>query len=204
MPVRIVSGLLGTTWRSIARLQWQPTLSSHDPNPPITINTGSQSFTLVVDPGSFVWTGIVASLLYKRLIAATGGVYVWTGTAATLFRAITLVAAAGSYSEVGTAASLLYNRLVAANTVAYALTGSAASLLRAAILVAVAGSYSETGSAASLLYGRLISGETVLFVWTGANVTFNYNQGGGVSGYSTSPLLGASGAIRVGALGKGQ
>ena len=204
MPVRIVSGLLGTTWRSIARLQWQPTLTSHDPNPPITINTGSQSFTLVVDSGTFSEVGTAASLLYNRLVAATGGAYTWTGTATTLSKVFTMAALGGTYNETGAVVSLLYNRLIAANSASYAETGSAATLLRALLLIAATGSYAETGSDASILYGRLVSGETVAFVWDGTNVTFSYNQGGGVSGYSTSPLLGASGAIRVGALGKGQ
>lgn len=202
MPNRRVSGLLGTTQRSIARLQWQPTLTAHDPNPPLTLESSVGAITLIADSGVFSWTGTAASLLYNRLVAAAGGVYTWTGTAATLSKIVTLVAAAGSYSEVGTAASLLYNRLVAANTVAYALSGSDASLLRALLLVANSASYVHSGSVASTLYNRAISGETVAFVWTGTSVTFNYNQpeqGAGTTGYAI--ILSGAGATRIGALG---
>ena len=37
------------------------------------------AFTLVADPGSYSWTGSAASLLYNRLVLATGGLVLHTG-----------------------------------------------------------------------------------------------------------------------------
>ena len=62
------------------QIQWQPTLTSHDPNPPIPINEGSvTNYTLDIDLGTYTLTGNSLELVPVLVMAVDAGSYTITG-----------------------------------------------------------------------------------------------------------------------------
>ena len=80
-----------------SQLMWQPSRTSHDPNPPLPIETGGLSITLVkatvawlgtaagtnarlqftVPSGAWLWSGIASGLNAKLQMALTIGIWRW-------------------------------------------------------------------------------------------------------------------------------
>ena len=62
---------------SAGSLQWAPTLTSHDPNPPITLESGAGGISVNVGLGEAVFTGFVPVLEISEeeelLPAVSGG-----------------------------------------------------------------------------------------------------------------------------------
>ena len=86
----------------------------------------------------------------NKSIAADGGSYAITGTAALLEFGFEVAADGGSYAVTGAAASLEYGREVAADGGTYILSGGTASLERGFEVVAGGGSYTITGTDVTL------------------------------------------------------
>jgi hypothetical protein len=93
--------------------------------------------------------------------------------------AFTIAAAGGSYALSGTAAGLFAGRKVDAGAGSYALSGAAASLLAGRKLAVNSGSYAISGTAAGLRAARLLSAGGGSYVITGQDVTLIYTPGGG-------------------------
>lgn len=111
---------------------------------------GVTQYTLSVDAGSYLLSGTAASLLYGRLVVASGGTYVLSGTTAGLLVGYWVDATAGTYLLSGTAAGLLYGRVLSSSGGLYLLAGTDANFLRTYVLDPVSGLYLLTGTAATL------------------------------------------------------
>jgi uncharacterized membrane protein len=109
-----------------------------------------------------------------------GGIYVVTGTDATLTKAVaskTLAANGGSYAVTGTAASLEFGREVLALSGSYTINGTAANLERGREVLALSGSYAVTGTAALLEYGREVVADAGSYAITGTDATLTKSGG---------------------------
>jgi len=129
---------------------------------PLSADPGSYTWTgtvastlkaskVAANPGSHLWSGTAASLLYNRKIAANTGSYTWTGTDATLRKGITMAADPGSSAWIGTAASLLKTSRIAADAGSFTWTGTAAVLSKLITFTASPGAYLLTGASAILV-----------------------------------------------------
>ena len=79
---------------------WQPTLTNHDPSPPITLESpviGGTNYTITASGGAFTHTGQAVSLKRGLKVQATSASYLASGTAAVLRGAPKLVSAAAVY-----------------------------------------------------------------------------------------------------------
>ena len=113
-----------------AELQWQPTLTVHDPNPPIVLETpAGGSFTLVVEAGTYAHVGTAATLKAGRYVGALVGAYSESGTAATLKVGRYVSVTGGSYVHTGATATLKAGRLLAGTNGSYSMSGTDATLI---------------------------------------------------------------------------
>ncbi len=125
---------------------WAAFLLSFKPAPSGT------AYTLVADGASFGITGIVQPVNAQRVVAVTTGTYILTGVAATLAKTRLLVAEAGAYAISGVDQMLVSARSFAAAAGAYTLSGKAAVLLKTRLLPSNTGSYSISGHQAALVW----------------------------------------------------
>jgi len=79
-------GLRGARLWNPARLQWAPTLTAHDPNPPINLESpaGASPQTLAATACTITLTAAVAALSTSVLLAAGGNGVTLTAPDATL------------------------------------------------------------------------------------------------------------------------
>jgi hypothetical protein len=132
---------------------------------------GPQALTLSTGVGSYVLTGIAATLAKTKILVATAGSYALTGVAATLKSARHLLTGVGTYSVTGIAATIHKNwQPLVATAGSYALTGVAASLTSTRHLVATAGSYALTGVSAILKSARHLTAAPGSYVLTGVAI----------------------------------
>ena len=156
-------------------LQWQPSLTVHDPNPPITLEspTGG-AFSLAAAEGSYTLSGTATTLKAGRYVGASGVSYTHAGTVATLKAGRYISGAAGAFNESGTAAILKAGRYISGAAVSYLWTGTAASLIYTPVsgftLVAASGSFALAGTSATLFGGRYLSGAAGSYLQTGTAV----------------------------------
>lgn len=136
--------------------------------------TGDASVTVTVSD-SAAWAQF-AIAPGDPVLAAGGGSYAESGTAAGLEHGRRLDAAAGTFTESGTAASLEVGYRVDAAAGSHAVSGSVATLLRAYVLAAESGSYSESGAAAGLLHGRRVDAGGGSFAQSGAASALVYDR----------------------------
>lgn len=141
--------------------------------PTITVSAGA---SLVVDSGSYTWTGQAASLKYGSLVAANAGSYAWTGQTASLEFGSLVAADSGSYTWTGQDASFLLDTAVVAEAGSYVWTGQDASLELGALVSAEAGSYSWTGQDASLEFGAAVVAEAGSYAWTGQDASLEFGS----------------------------
>ena len=149
---------------------------------------GGGAFSVAANGGSYSITGTAASLEVGKLVSAGSGSYAISGTAASLEHSYPLTASGGSYVVSGSAASLLHSSLVSAGSGVYTISGAAATLSKTIPIIAGSGSYSISGTDASLEYGRLVvagSGSYVV-VGTDANLEFGRLVSAAGGSYSIS------------------
>jgi hypothetical protein len=136
-------GLWGAGLWNPARLQWAPTLTSHDPNPPITLENAA---------GGGGVSGTLSQTLGALIAAGTAGVAV-SGSAGLTLGALTLTATA-TVAVSGTGAATL-GVLTEVGTGAVAVGGSLARTLGTLTAlgsggISVSGSLAQTLGALSL------------------------------------------------------
>jgi hypothetical protein len=114
----------------------------------LVLKPASAGYTLAADGGSYAVTGTAASLEMGREVAADAGSYAVTGQAASLEHNYEITATGGSYSVTGSSADVVREFIVLGGS--YAITGSTAALEHGREVVAGSGSYAVTGSDATL------------------------------------------------------
>lgn len=145
------------------------------------------TYTLTADAGSVAISGTAAAVLYNRKLIAAAGVYLLTGTAATLSKVFKLTAAAGTVTLSGTAATLRVSRKLSAAPASFVITGTAATLRKVFALTAAAGTVTISGTAASFRLTRKLTASAGSVAITGiaANVV------------RARKLVAASGAVAI-------
>lgn len=139
--------------------------------------------TITADVGSYIYTGVAASLLWGHQLTggAAVGSYSITGVAATIGRNLQLTggAAVGNYALTGQTAGLLKNYQLTAGAAvgSYNLTGQTASLLKGFQLTggAASGSYTYIGVDANMFVdttGYTITADEGTYAITGVAATF--------------------------------
>lgn len=115
-------------------------------------------YTLNADGGIFTYSGAAASTLFNRRLSADGR----------------------SFSYSGASSALRLNRLLAANGSAFSYTGASADLLLNRMLSADGASFAYSGAAATLTYtqitGFVLNADGGSFSTVGGNVEFIYAQ----------------------------
>ena len=169
--------------------QWQPTNTAHDPNPPITLESGGGgspvNYALTCAIGSYAIAGQAATLTVGRRMALDAGAYAVAGQAATLKVARRLTLDAGAYAITGQAATLIVSRRLTLDPGSYAVTGQAATLDYVPgasavnyVLDLAPGAYNYLGNAATLTVARNFALEPGSYIYTGKAATLDYVQGG--------------------------
>ena len=169
--------------------QWQPTNTAHDPNPPITLESGGGgspvNYALTCAVGSYAIAGQAATLTVGRRLALAAGAYAVAGQAATLTVARRLTLDAGAYAITGQAATLIVARRLTLDPGSYAVTGQAATLDYVPgasavnyVLDLAPGAYNYLGNAATLTVARNFALEPGSYIYTGKAATLDYVQGG--------------------------
>ncbi len=138
-------------------------------------NTGGSTYTLAAAGGSYALSGTAATVKVARKIAAANGTLVVTGSAAGLLRASKLAAGAGSYSMVGTAVTFRLGKALTAQPGAFALAGTAAALKAARRIATSGGAYSLTGTAVALERAAVLSAGGGSYTLTGASAGLYYS-----------------------------
>jgi hypothetical protein len=123
------------------------------------------------DTGMYFLTGTPAVLTKGgRIMSAAAGVYVLTGSNATLRISRKITADPGMYSLTGKDARLLFGRRLVADPGVYTMTGNdaAISYIIGYFLRAEKGSYAMQGTPARLLVGRRLVANPGSYAWTGS------------------------------------
>lgn len=124
-------------------------------------------YSLVIDAGSFAWSGQTVGLFKGSKIAIVTGAYTEAGQVVSLLKGSKIPIVAGSYALSGQGVSLLRDALIDIAAGSYIETGQVLTLLRDAKIPIVAGSFLWTGLAAILIYSEAEEDITVIFF--GAN-----------------------------------
>lgn len=111
----------------------------------ISAQPSGTAYTITAALGTFILTGIAATLTSARKITAAFGSFTLTGIAATFSKSKGFSAAVGMYALTGTATAFKRASKVTAAFGSFVLTGEAASLSRVLRLIAAAGQYVLTG-----------------------------------------------------------
>lgn len=180
---------------SPGRIQWNPTVTYHDPNPPIklenvndflTAETGSyilsgqvaaltdnaDPFKLVVDGGVYTLTGQTANFGYSARVVGEQGSYTLSGQAAIFGYIRVILAESGSYSHTGHDVDFRNERMLA-EPAEYLFSGRSVNFIFGhAPLVAAQGSYTLAGQVASL--GSSLASASGYYTLVGQDVTFNF------------------------------
>lgn len=145
--------------------------------------------TLAANGGSYSITGTAATLERGRELSADGGTYAITGTAAALERGREVAANGGAYIVTGTNASLELGRELLAAGDSYTISGTDATLVKASVgatvIIADPGTYTITGQDGSLEWGRLHSAEPGVYAISGTDASLVHVTATPVS-YGTS------------------
>ena len=148
----------------------------------LTADTGSYSLTgqisnlkagykMIADTGSYTLTGI--SVLFKRgygIIAETGQ-YILSGINTGLKQALKLTAGTGNYSLSGIGAGLKAGYKIVASVGQYTLSGISAGLLTGYKLIAETGSYTLSGVASTLKLTSKLVASVGSYILTGIEAT---------------------------------
>jgi hypothetical protein len=163
-------------------MQWAPTLTVHDPNPPITLNDPvGGAFSIIAALGSYSKTGLAGTLVSGRLTKAD----------------------AGGYNETGSATGLAYGRVIAALSSSYSISGSAATILAARPFTATLGAYTVSGIAATLLADHPFFADFGSYTVVGFEIDTIQGGGyGGGHGYLMCIIIGGGSGIQMGSLGE--
>ena len=154
--LRLQKGVNGFRGDRPTERQWQPTNTAHDPNPPITLESGGGgspvNYALTCAVGSYAIAGQAATLTVGRRLALSAGAYAYAGNDANLVVGRNLPLDAGSYSYVGNDAALQVGKALALESGAYAYTGNDIGLVVGRNLPLDSGSYDYVGNDATLTY----------------------------------------------------
>lgn len=159
--------------------------------------TASSNKTLAASGGSYTLTGTAATPKLGRNTAAGAGSYAITGTAATPRKGQVVAAGVGSYALTGTAATTLHAWRPSATAGSYTFTGTAASPRRNLPLIAGSGSYLLTGTAASPLHAWKPTAGAGAYALTGtaASPLHGWKVAAGAGSYA---LTGTDASLRRG------
>lgn len=129
------------------------------------------STTLAANGGSYAVTGTAATLKFGRLLTSVAGSYAIGGTAANLVIGKGLEALGGSYAVTGAAATLLRSLRANADGASYSISGAVANPLVGRAVVAGGGSYAITGGPAAFVKGFGLPANGGTYTITGAAAT---------------------------------
>lgn len=131
--------------------------------------SGANNYTLLLDVGSYVYTGSSAGLIAARKLQTGVGTYVYTGQVSSPIRGRYLSVNPGSYVYTGVSESNTRGRYLLASPGTYVLTGASAILKADRKLLAATGAYIYTGASAGLIAARKLNAATGSYVYTGAS-----------------------------------
>lgn len=156
-----------------------------------TVLRSAGAYSLAVDPGSFVFDGIAASLtrgleivpeigsfaltgqnvalLQGHRLSVDNGSFACAGVNASLFKGSIVVGGVGAFTLTGQTVSLLHGHRLSADAGAFALTVSNAAIFKGSGVFGDVGSFTVTGTSASLLKGSLASVQSDAFALTGTD-----------------------------------
>lgn len=134
------------------------------------LETGGGDVTLVVDAGSYTWTGQPIDTTIT--MPAGSGSYTWTGQA--IDTTITMPADAGSYTWTGQAVDFALN--MPADLGSYVWSGQDADLRKSFNLSVDAGSYSWAGQDAQLLIDQVLEANSGSYAWSGQDATLRVDE----------------------------
>lgn len=133
------------------------------------------AYSLAAGGGSYALTGTAATLKHNRKVVAAAGSYAITGQTAAVKHGWKLAAAAGSYALTGSAATLQRNVPVVAGAGSYAVTGTAATIKHAWKVTAAAGSYAITGTDAAPKHGYKVAADAGSYTLAGTDAALKHN-----------------------------
>lgn len=108
----------------IGSLAWAPTSTSHNPNPPITIEgTGLVNYELNLEPGTYTLTGADLTLLRTYILNLEPGVYTLTGFFVSNAKDYELNLEPGVYTLTGSDTTPSVGRFLNLEPGTYTLTG---------------------------------------------------------------------------------
>jgi hypothetical protein len=134
-------------------------------NPPnddsqwVFYGSGGATYTLTLDPGSYIYTGNDSDLLANRNVLLDSGSYAYTGNDADFIANRNVLFNAGSYLYTGNSADLLANRNVSFD----------------------AGNYIYSGNNVNLAANRNVSFDPSSYSYTGQDLTLTYTPTGGAT-----------------------
>ena len=135
------------------------------------------SYTLVLDSGTFAYTGGNADFLFNRAVEAAGVTFAYTGGDAALTFNRALIAEGGAFTHTGGDATLTYTPIAAENTLnaesgAFSYSGGDATFLFNRALAADSGTFSYTGGDTTLSRNWTLSAESGAFTYAGGDTAF--------------------------------
>lgn len=129
------------------------------------------AITLAANGGSYAVTGTAATLKYGHLVSSVAGSYAVGGTDANMRVGKGVEALGASYAVGGTAANLLRGRRNAADGASYSISGALANTLVGRAVVAGGGSYAITGGPVNFVKGFGLTASGGGYTITGADAT---------------------------------